>query len=138
MVLTILLDTNFILLPLTLGKNLYSQLKQLINLKFKIVVLKESLLELEKLKKKHKIFQTNMDIIKKIWPGLEILESEGTGTVDDLILQTASSKRLVVATNDMELKKKLKKHSIPVIFLRQKSRLEVETRIPLEEYYPKN
>ncbi|MHA1754241.1 MAG: hypothetical protein ACTSYR_01850, partial [Candidatus Odinarchaeia archaeon] len=61
MVLTILLDTNFILLPLTLGKNLYSQLKQLINLKFKIVVLKESLLELEKLKKKHKIFQTNMD-----------------------------------------------------------------------------
>ncbi len=47
-------------------------------------------------------------------------------SVDDVILRVASENKLPVATNDSELRKKLRERGIPVIYLREKSKLEVE------------
>jgi hypothetical protein len=47
-------------------------------------------------------------------------------TVDDAILKAARKLGGVVATNDIELRKKLREISVPVIFMRDKGKLEIE------------
>jgi hypothetical protein len=47
-------------------------------------------------------------------------------TVDDAIVKAAQKLTAVVATNDIDLKKRLRDINIPVVYLRDKSKLEVE------------
>ncbi len=47
-------------------------------------------------------------------------------THDDVIVRVASEWRCPVATNDGALRKRLRNISVPVIYLRQMSRLEME------------
>jgi hypothetical protein len=47
-------------------------------------------------------------------------------TVDDAIVKAAQKLSAVVATNDIELKKKLRDILVPVVFMRDKSKLEIE------------
>jgi hypothetical protein len=47
-------------------------------------------------------------------------------TVDDAIVKAAQKLGAVVATSDVELKKRLRDINIPVVYLRDKSKLEVE------------
>jgi len=54
------------------------------------------------------------------------IEKSVEETNDDVILRVAAEWKSPVATNDRELRKKLRAKNIPVIFLRNKSRLELE------------
>jgi rRNA-processing protein FCF1 len=45
---------------------------------------------------------------------------------DDVIVRVASEWKCPVATNDGELRKRLRHINVPVIYLRQKSRLEMD------------
>jgi len=47
-------------------------------------------------------------------------------TNDDVVVRVASEWKCPVATNDKELRKRLRHINVPVIYLRQKSRLEIE------------
>jgi rRNA-processing protein FCF1 len=47
-------------------------------------------------------------------------------TVDDAIAKAAQKLSAVVATNDIELKKKLRGMLVPVVIMRDKSKLEIE------------
>ena len=47
-------------------------------------------------------------------------------TNDDVIIRVAKQMKCLVATNDSELKKRLRNISAPVVYVRQKSRLELE------------
>jgi rRNA-processing protein FCF1 len=47
-------------------------------------------------------------------------------TYDDVIVRVAAEWKFPVATNDRELRKRLKNLGVPVIFLRQKRRLMLE------------
>jgi hypothetical protein len=53
-----------------------------------------------------------------------VLEAEGDGIVDDLIVNIADD--YIVATNDKELKNRIKKKGLPVIIIRSRDHLEVE------------
>ena len=53
------------------------------------------------------------------------VEAEGL-TVDDVIVRVAKSWNSMVFTNDRILKKRLRDISVPVIYVRQKSRLDVD------------
>ncbi len=51
--------------------------------------------------------------------------------VDDIIIHLAKQqKNWIVATNDRELRKKLREHQIPVITLRKKAILSIDGIIP--------
>lgn len=54
------------------------------------------------------------------------LEAKPGETVDDFILRLASEWKCPVATNDRVLRKKLRAIDVAVIYLRQKSHLEIE------------
>jgi rRNA-processing protein FCF1 len=54
------------------------------------------------------------------------VEKKTSETQDDVIVRVALEWKCPVATNDSELRKKLRHINVPVIYLRQKSRLEME------------
>jgi len=54
------------------------------------------------------------------------VEKKGNETYDDVIVRVASEWKCPVATNDRVLRKRLRHINVPVIYLRQKSRLEME------------
>jgi len=54
------------------------------------------------------------------------VEKGAEETNDNVILRVASQWKSPVATNDRELRRKLRTQHIPVIFLRGKNRLELE------------
>jgi len=47
-------------------------------------------------------------------------------TNDDVIIRVAEQRKCLVATNDSALRRRLRDISIPVVYVRQKSRLELE------------
>jgi rRNA-processing protein FCF1 len=47
-------------------------------------------------------------------------------TVDDAIVKASQKLGAVVATTDIDLKKRLRDINVPVVYLREKSKLEVE------------
>ena len=54
------------------------------------------------------------------------VDRERNETNDDVIIRVAKQMKCLVATNDSELRKRLRNISIPVVYVRQKSRLELE------------
>jgi rRNA-processing protein FCF1 len=47
-------------------------------------------------------------------------------SVDDAIVKASQKLGAIVATTDIELKKRLRSINVPVVYLREKSKLEVE------------
>lgn len=54
------------------------------------------------------------------------VEKKVNETHDDVLVRVASEWKCPVATNDSVLRKRLRNINVPVIYLRQKSRLEIE------------
>ena len=128
----IIFDSNFLLIQPQFCINIYEELENKLNRKIERIIISPIYEELQKLSKRKKIkerknalmtlqFIKNFEIIK-----VERLQNE---TVDDLIIRLAKKWNSPVATNDKELRRKLRNMSIAVIYLRQKSHLEVEGMI---------
>lgn len=68
------------------------------------------------------------DLVEKLThkKDIQILETEGEGSVDDLLVQI--SRDYVIATNDKELKERLIEVNAEVIHIRNESYLEVLNR----------
>jgi rRNA-processing protein FCF1 len=64
-------------------------------------------------------------LIEKLVEGeVEVLETEGNGFVDDLLVDL--SDQFLIATNDKELKQRIVKKGRPVAFIRNSSYIQVE------------
>ena len=62
------------------------------------------------------------------WKYVQV-ENDKRITTDDSIVQVAKNWNSPVFTNDRQLKKKLRDISVPVIYVRQKSRLDIDGMI---------
>ncbi len=111
----IALDTNFLIYCVKFRIDFFSEIKRICNFSYKIVVLDSTLNELEKVKPKE------LRLIKKFLEKIEIIKSEKDYVDEDLI--SLSKKGFIIATQDLELKKQLKK---PYIIIRQKKYLRLE------------
>jgi len=108
----IILDTDFIIMSLKYKVDILSQLKSLLNIKYKVYIIDKTIKELKN-KPQEKLAKL---FIKKI----NIIKTKQDKTVDNLILE---QKNIMVATQDRDLKEKLKKAKIPIITIRQKKYL---------------
>ena len=126
--LKIILDTNFFFIPFKFKVDIFEELFNLLNQRFKPILLSSTQQELHgiiesspKLKKQGNLA---FEFAKKCH--LVNVERKPTETFDDIILRVASETKIPVATNDKELRKRLRKNGIPVIFLRQKCLLDID------------
>ncbi len=128
---SVILDANALFVPIQLKIDIFQELKILLNRSFELVLLKPVQRELERLAK-----DGSPQMRKRASYALKLAEQcrmvnveEDESPPDEAVLQAAARWNWPVFTNDRELRKKLRNINVPVIYVRQKSRLEIDGRL---------
>jgi len=127
--LKIIADSNAFFIPIEFKIDIFEELQRLLNRNFELVVLSTVKHELETLAlsksakmRKNAIFALSI-AMKCTYVKIPEKQNEPT---DDAILRIAKAWNAPVLTNDKLLKQKLRDISMPVIYVRAKSRLELD------------
>ena len=129
MTIKVILDSNFLFIPSQFKIDIFEELMNLLNQRFEPVLLSSTFQELRNMAdkgapKRRKQASLALKLAEKC--RLVNIEKGAEETNDDVILRIAAQWKSPVATNDRELRRKLRNRDIPVIFLRGKSRLELD------------
>jgi rRNA-processing protein FCF1 len=138
----IIIDSNFLLLPYQFKIDYLNEIYLNIEGKIRFFIFKQSLNELEakirrepktrKLKRQFKAAMNYLDKNEKVYPIYFVDEVKTElETTDEFLLKkcndyTKEYKKIFLATNDAELRKKAKNSKISVIFLKQKRFLFID------------
>jgi len=125
----IIIDANIFLVPLQFKIDIFENIANLLNQKFEPILLSTTLQEMQKMTEKgspklRKQAEMALKIAQKCRT-VDVKKSQEE-TNDEVILRVATQLKSPVATNDRELRKRLRDRGIPVIFLRGKHQLELE------------
>ncbi len=125
----VVLDANFFFVPSQFNLDIFEELANLLNQRFEPILLSSTQKELQALAessspKKRKQAQLALRLTEKC--RAVRAEKRLSETYDDVIVRVAAEWKSPVATNDRELRRRLRTLGVPVIFLRQKHRLELE------------
>jgi rRNA-processing protein FCF1 len=127
-ILRVVLDTNFLMAPFNLGIDVISELDRIISQKYEIIILKGTIEELKGLSK-----NPSLKVRKAAKLALELAQRykivdliPKNGNMDELIVKFSKKEGYAVATNDQDLRRKLKSEGIPTIYVRQRSHLQME------------
>ena len=126
MVIRVVLDSNFFFVPAKFKIDIFEALQTLLNQRYESILLSTTHQELQTMAKKgaparRKQASLALQLTKKC--RLVQVDKEAEETNDDIILRIAAEWKTPVATNDRELRQRLRARSVPVIFLREKTRL---------------
>jgi len=124
----IILDTNFLLIPAQFKVDIYSEIQKLADFRYELHILDKSIDELNKIaqeqkgKVKRDVKLVLSMIEQKIRDGeVSIIDtSDDNRLVDDIIV---SLEKEIVATQDIDLQKRLKAKKVRIISMRQKKYL---------------
>ena len=126
----IILDTNLIINLAKTGINLKDEVNRLINLKNEICIIDNTQTELDLLISKAKSEKQRklLYLAYELSHDYKIIKTgnEYNLKVDDLLLKFALEGNTVIATNDKELRKKLRDSRLPTLFIRSRKSLELE------------
>jgi len=128
----VILDSNALFVPLQFRIDIFEELQTLLSVKFEPVLLSPIRKELETIAEKgspkmRKWASYALKLAEKC-VFLEVKEKIA-GSPDDAIVEVARKWDWPVFTNDRKLRRRLRNISVPVIYVRQKSRLEIDGRI---------
>lgn len=130
--LRVILDSNALFVPSQFKIDIFEGLRNIFGKGFEAIVFPQILKEVEKIAKggspkMRKEARCAIEVAEKC----RLIEpNDGSaGTADDVIVQMALKWRCPVFTNDRELKRRLRDINVPVIYVRQKSRLEIDGRV---------
>ena len=122
----ILLDTNFLMAWGQFKVDIFTQIDKISTFRYELFILDKNLDELNKIieEQKGKDKDAAKIALKLIdVKGIKIMKTKSNQKTDDLILDLASKKDFIVATQDKFLKSRLKEKSVPMIVLRQKKKV---------------
>jgi uncharacterized protein len=127
--LKVILDSNALFVPLKFRMDIFAELKNLLNRNLDFILLSAVKNELEMLSekgspqdRKNAFYALKLSEKCKL---VQVEQAKGM-LVDDVIVKVAGEWRCLVFTNDSLLRRKLRDISVPVIYVRQKSRLELD------------
>ncbi len=131
-ILKVILDSNALFVPLQFKIDIFEELKRLLNTNFELVLLSPVRRELERVAEKEspkmrKIASYALKLAEKC--KLVEVNEKTVMCVDDIIVKTAHEWKSPVFTNDRQLRKRLRDINVPVIYVRHKSRLEIDGMI---------
>jgi hypothetical protein len=127
--LTVVLDTNFILIPIRFGVDIRAELGRVVEASFVLAVTPAVLEELRRLEDKVKSSEVKdirfaLDTASEMKVIDDVL-AEGE-EVDDQLLRLAVERGHIVATTDAGLRRRLREKGLPVVFMRQGRHLALE------------
>jgi rRNA-processing protein FCF1 len=129
--LRIILDSNALFVPAQFNIDIFEELKNLLNRNFEFILPSPVKKELERIASQgQEKTRRRAEMALKLAQKCTLLETEdSSGSTDDLILEIARTQRYPVFTNDRQLRNRLRDINTPVIYVRQKSRLEIDGRL---------
>jgi len=128
----VILDSNALFVPLQFKIDIFNDLERLLNRNFELILLSPVKRELEALAEKGlPKMRKNASYALKLAEKCKYVEVDASASTltDDIIVKIAKEWGFPVFTNDRQLKKRLRDISVPVIYVRQKSRLEIDGMI---------
>ena len=125
----VVIDTNFFMVPFQFNVDIIDELEKALP-SYKLTTPIFVINELKGLKRNNKgKIRLNADLALKLANSSNIeikdISLENNETVDDALLRVSE----VLATNDIELKKRARKKGITVAYLRQKTYLAIDGKI---------
>ena len=130
--LRIILDSNALFVPEQFNIDIFEEIKSLCGRNFELMLIAPVMDELKKIAGTGTpSMRKKASMALKLAKKCTLLENttEIEGSADDLILQAARLYGYPVFTNDRQLRKRLRDINVPVIYVRQKSRLEINGRL---------
>ena len=124
----IILDSNAFFIPLKFKVDIFEELMKLLDRKIECILLSPVKREMELLAISEKTnLQREAKYALQIAQNCKIIPVKEMGeTTDDIIVRVAKKWNIPVFTNDRQLRLRLRDISVPVIYLRQKSRLDID------------
>lgn len=113
----ILLDANALMMPFQFALDLEEELVRLLG-EHRAAVPSSVIRELEGLSSTQSTAKAALQFAARF----PVIEVEGVG--DDALFSLAQAERAAVLTNDRDLRRRLREAELPVIYLRERSRLE--------------
>ena len=127
--LKVILDSNALFVPLKFKLDIFIEVEHLLNRNVDFVLLSPVKRELELLTTKDspKVRREAVYALKLAEKCKYVVVDEGEKlSTDDAIVKVAKAWNVPVFTSDRQLRRKLRDISVPVIYVRQKSRLEID------------
>lgn len=127
--LKVILDSNALFVPLELKIDIFKETKRLLNRNLELILLSPVKQELELLaiKDSPKTRREAMYALKLAEKcKYVVIDNPEKLSTDDVIAKVSKAWKSPVFTNDRQLRKRLKDISVPVIYVRQKSRLNID------------
>ena len=123
----ILCDTNFLLVPLRFGVDVFTEADEALNDLTEFCVSRRVLDEINLLRKKAKpSLEKELLFALKMAEQCELIEDKSETQVDDSLIHLAKRHNMVIGTTDSELRKKARKEGVKIIYLRQKRYLVLD------------
>jgi len=124
----VILDSNALFLPLEYRMDIFEEIKQLFGRNVEFVLLSPVKHELELLAAQNATkVRRQASFALRLAEKCKFVAVEDYGeTTDDIIVRVAKNWSSPVFTNDRVLKRRLRDISVPVIYLRQKTRLDID------------
>jgi rRNA-processing protein FCF1 len=124
----VILDSNFLMIPFQFNIDIFQEIEYLLQKKVDFVVPSAVKSELTGISSRGGEGAPEASLALQIASRCRVVEVslEPQETVDDAIVKASQKLGAVVATTDIELKKRLRDINVPVVYLREKSKLEVE------------
>ena len=128
----VILDSNALFVPLQFKIDIFRELERLLNRNFELILLSPVKRELEILAGKGSpTMRRKAAYVLELAKKCKYFEVSNavSSHADDAIVQVAEEWGAPVFTNDSRLRKRLRDISVPVIYVRQKSHLEIDGMI---------
>lgn len=128
MPLKVVIDSNFLLIQPQFKIDILKELENVIGRKIELIILSSVYAELDGISKSKKLRERKAALTAmKLLEPFDVINvpKQPDETVDDQIIRFAREWNYPVATNDKKLRKRLSAMNLTVIYLRQKSRLEI-------------
>jgi rRNA-processing protein FCF1 len=122
------LDSNFLMIPFQFNLDIFQEIEYLLQKKVDFVVPSAVKNELTGISSRGGEGAPEASLALQLASRCRVVEvtlDQGE-TVDDAIVKASKKLGAFVATTDIELKKRLRNINVPVVYLREKSKLEVE------------
>jgi len=129
--LKVILDSNFLFMPMQFHVDLLDELERVTGKRAEPIMLSPVYEEIRAITAKGGKMGKLAAVALKYAERLKRVDVDTRPgeTVDDIILRMAAEWGCPIATNDRELRKKLRDANITIIYLRQRSHLEVHGQI---------
>jgi len=130
--LKVILDSNALFVPFQFKIDIFNELERLLNRNFELILISPVKRELEALAEKGSPkMRKNASYALQLAERCKYVEvgDLAEALTDDVIVRVAKEWNSPVFTNDKQLRKRLRDISVPVIYVRQKSRLEIDGMI---------